>query len=113
MQPETDAVIGDAAARLFRPGQPLSFVFQIYNPPAAEVEASVLLWRDGRPVFKGEPAPVQPADTSDPKRLLATGTLRLGPSMPPGAYMMQIVATGRGAKKNASATQWIDFEVAR
>ena len=110
---EEDTVLGQSAVRLFRPGQPLSFVFQIYNPPAAQVEAAVLLWRDGRPVFRGEPAPVKPADSSDPKRLLATGTLRLGGGIASGAYMMQIVATAAGAKKKASATQWIDFEVAQ
>jgi hypothetical protein len=88
----------------------LSFVFEVYNASTPAVEARLLLWRDGKPLLKGEPAPLMPADTSDPKRLLATGSLRLGAGMPPGLCLPQIIARDK-AKKNAIASQWIDFEV--
>ena len=51
-----------------------------------------------------------PADASDPKRLLATGSLRLGAGMPPSLCLLQIIARDK-AKKNAVASQWIEFEV--
>jgi hypothetical protein len=41
--------------------------------------------------------------------------LKLGAALPPGEYVLQVVATDAvaGEKKGGVATQWIDFELVR
>ncbi len=111
-EPAADALSG-SAIRIFHPGQLLSLVFQVYNvatlPP--RVEMRMLLWREGQLLLKSISTALLPADQSDPKRLMATASVRLGAHLQPGSYALELQALDRAAK-GAQASQWIDFEVA-
>jgi VWFA-related protein len=104
-----------SALRLFHPGQTLTYAYQVLNPklePRArkpKVEALVKLYRDGKEVFAGKAAPVEAG--ADAQRLPAGGSLKIGPEMPPGDYVLQVAVTDLLASQKP-ATQWIDFRVA-
>ncbi|MFZ0962594.1 MAG: VWA domain-containing protein [Terriglobia bacterium] len=112
--------VGDKspAVRRFEVGDEVTFAMEIYNArldPATHLpnlEESIQLYRDtqqvlafNRPFGDGEP--------SESKRLSLAGTLRLGPELEPGDYALEITVTDKLArKKYATASQWIDFEIA-
>ncbi len=112
--------VGDKspAVRRFEVGDEVPFAMEIYNArldPALHhpnLEETIHLYRDtqqvltfNRPFGDGEP--------SESKRLSLVGTLRLGPELEPGDYALEITVTDKLArKKYATASQWIDFEIA-
>jgi hypothetical protein len=113
----------DSALRIFRRGDAVTYGYQILNPRLLrgarqpKVEAQVRAYRDGKEVFTGKAVPVEVG--ADPTRLLAGGGLRLGPDMPPGDYVLQVVVTdlladvlGADGHRNRTATQYIDFQIA-
>ncbi|MDQ1557389.1 MAG: hypothetical protein QOD32_449 [Pyrinomonadaceae bacterium] len=110
----------DAAVRRFRPGMPLEYEFFVYNAQADKatarprLTAQAQLFRDGRQVYGGDAAPLDPAQLTDPKRAPARGRLALDGNLPPGEYTLQLVVTDALAKgKRGTATQWIDFEIVK
>ena len=103
------------ALRTFRQGKQASYLVAIYNakrgPSGAPLlDSEIRLYRDGAEVFHSGPRAVElvpgPAD-----RFVAGGTLRFFEAFPPGTYVLEIAITDRLQKKNARATQTIDFEV--
>jgi hypothetical protein len=112
--------VGDRcpAVRRFQLGDEVTFAMEIYDArldPATHrpnLEESIQLYRDtqlvlafNRPFGEGEP--------SESKCLSLAGTLRLGPELEPGDYALEITVTDKLArKKYATASQWIDFEIA-
>ena len=73
------------------------------------------MFRDGKLIFTGKVQPVDVNGQTDLARVAAGGALRLGTDMSPGDYVLQIVVTDLLAKdsKRRTATQWIDFEIAK
>jgi hypothetical protein len=118
-QADDDDARGGPALRVFQPGKLLTYGVQVINAKAdggkqPEVDTQLHLYRDGKEMYVGKPIPVQTAEQPDPKRLVTGGYLRLGTGMEPGDYVLQIVATDRNASdKSNTATQWIDFEIAK
>jgi hypothetical protein len=109
---------GSPAVRKFRPGQPITYGYQIINPALdpktqkPQVDTEMRIYRDGKPIYNGAPVPLSAMAQPDPKRVVNGGLLRLGQKMTPGEYVLQIVATDKlGNAKSNKATQWIDFEV--
>jgi VWFA-related protein len=101
--------------RIFKPGEELTYALEVINARTAmSVETQVRLFRDGVVIHTGRPMPLQTSIQTDPKHLLAGGVLRLGATMQPGDYQLQVVAYDKQARdKNNTATQWIDFEIAK
>jgi hypothetical protein len=111
----TDAT---AALRRFRPGQALSYSFAVYNAQLdgtgrPQLGAQMRLFRDDQLVTLGEARPLEPAATSDPRQVTGGGAFVLGPEMPPGDYVLQVIVTDAVAsrKKDTLATQAVAFEV--
>jgi hypothetical protein len=108
---------GGPAVRVFKPGESISYVFDLYNAVslAGEIRASTEIqarvFREGRLVWTGEPYPFDP--TAGQKRGGSVARdLHFGPGTPAGQYMLQVIARTRAAKKvTAVAVQWIDFEL--
>jgi VWFA-related protein len=105
-----------AALRRFRPGQALSYGFAVYNARLDKatglprLESQMRLFRDGQPLTTGERRPIEPANGS--RMLTSGGAFVLGPEMPPGDYVLQVIVTDSLAgKKNAMVTQAVEFEV--
>jgi len=109
--------VGDRspAVRRFQVGDEVPFAMEIYNArldPATHLpnlEESIQLYRDTQQVLSFN----RPFGDGEPKRLSLAGTLRLGPELEPGDYALEITVTDKLAgKKHATASQWIDFEIA-
>jgi VWFA-related protein len=107
---------GTPAVRIFKQGQSLLYGYLILNAKLEggkpQLESQSRLFRDGKQIYEGKPTPLDFAGQPDPKRLVSGGTLRLGGSIAPGDYVLQVTVTDRLAKeKYRSTSQWIDFEV--
>jgi len=115
-----DAISSGPAVRQFRQSDKLIFAYSIYNaqPDAVthlpQLTAQTRIFRDGKPVFTGNPAAIEVVPQSDLKRVPSVGRLQLGTEFPPGEYVLQIMVTDKLAKeKQQIASQWIDFEVVK
>jgi hypothetical protein len=108
---------GTPAVRIFKPGTPIVYGYQILNAQAdnakkPELEVQTRLFRDGQEVYKGTPKPMEMGPADDPKRLLGGGRMQLGEKITPGDYVLQVVVTDKLAKeKYRMATQSMDFEI--
>ena len=109
---------GSPALRRFRLGEQVDYYFNIYNArldPAGrpQFETQLRIFHDGQQVYAGQPAPFDPGKQTDMKNLHDGVRMRLG-GLPPGDYVLQVVATDPLApEKRRTVTQWIDFEIVR
>jgi hypothetical protein len=112
-EPDPDAT---PAVRIFKQGQTLLYGYLILNAKLEagkpNLESAMRLFRDGKLVYEGKPAPLTFDGQPDLKRLVSGGTFKLAAGVAPGDYVLQVTVTDRLAKeKYASTSQWIDFEV--
>jgi hypothetical protein len=106
------------AVRQFRQGSDLVFAYAVYNARLdpvrhlTQLSAQTRVFRDGRPVFNGDPIPLDQSGQADMQRIASASRLQLGAALSPGEYVLQIIVTDSlGKEKPRVATQWIDFEV--
>jgi hypothetical protein len=112
----TDAT---AALRRFRPGQAISYSFAVYNARLdratglPRLAAQMRLFRDDQLVTAGAPRPVDADPTSDARQVTGGGAFVLGPEMPRGDYLLQVIVTDALAstKDAAVVAQAVAFEV--
>ncbi len=105
------------AVRQYQPGESFEYMALIYNadtrqgkPP--DLETRTVLYRDGSEIFRSDPEDVDLGGVSDPARIPVKKRLRLGKTMQPGDYILQLqVRDKRGDKKHSLATSFIDFTV--
>jgi len=74
--------------------------------------AQIRMFRDGKIVFTGDPAPLNFQGQTDLQHLRNTARFQIDSKIEPGDYVFQIIVTD-AAKKPRVATQWIDFEVVK
>ena len=106
-----------AALRRFRPGQALSYGYVVYNAQLEKatrlprLDSQMRLFRDGESLTVGEKRPIDTASAGS-NVVASGGAFVLGPDMPPGDYVLQVIVTDAIAgKKTAVVTQAVDFEV--
>ncbi len=97
----------------------LSYGFLIYNARlderthAPQLEAQVILLKEGKTVYQGKPTPVAVDTSQDMKEIVTGGQLNFN-DLEPGEYILQVIVTDKLAKeKNRTATQWVDFEIVK
>ena len=107
-------------ARRFPANAELNFGFVVYNAmtdPATQLPnltMQVKLYRDGGSIGPAVEAPIDVKNQADLSRLFITGSVRLGSSLEPGNYYIQVVITDKAAKdKQLPVTQWVDFEIVK
>jgi len=116
-QIQTPNIQGSAAVRIFGQGTSIMYGFEVLNAQAGagnqpELESQTRMFRDGKVVYEGKVNAVPMNGQSDPKRLVAGGTLKLGPQVARGDYVLQVIVTDKLAKERfRTATQWMDFEI--
>lgn len=101
------------ALRVYAPGTPLVYSYEIYNGGTA-VEAVATLWRGGDRLVALAPETLVPPQGGGP--LFAVGRLELADDLAPGSYLLQISATSndRGQRKGSrAAVQRLAFDVKR
>lgn len=107
------------AVRHFKQGMFLEYGLLIYNARLdktgkPQLKTVVRLFRDGQPVFAGDPLPFNANGQTDPGRLSVRGALQIGSDLVPGEYVFQMVVLDMLADgRSKVATQWMDFEVVK
>jgi VWFA-related protein len=107
---------GTAAVRLFEPGTPVSYAYQILNAKTDKnktprLQLQLRLFRDGQEVYKRKPSEMKMGVNGNAKRIIAVDQLQLN-QLPPGYYVLQVAVTDMLAEeKDQMAVQSIDFEV--
>ena len=115
---DNDQMIRGPALRRFHQGSILNLAYEVYNAQLdqatslCQLTTQLRLYREGKPIYIGNPKPLDVAGQRDLQRITANARLQLGAELPPGEYVVQIVVEDQLAKeKHRTATQWIDFEV--
>jgi VWFA-related protein len=123
VQVELNPQAGPVVRRL-KQGMVLEYGYIIYNATLdkatkkPQLTTQMRIFKDQKPVFSGRVVPLDLANQSDMKRLVAGGRMQLAGDMPVGDYMIQVVVTDtligeKNKEKRRTVTQWIDFEVVK
>jgi hypothetical protein len=97
--------------RVYPPGTPLWYSYEIYNPGRA-VQTATSLWRGTERLTSLPPETLMPP--TDGRPFVAIGGITLANDLPAGTYMLQISATSddpKHAKSARGAVQRLSFEV--
>ncbi len=112
-EPEADETIVSPAQALreYRPGSPLLYAYEVYNP-GEEVRVTSSIWRGAQRVVT-LPTETLKSPSANARRFAAAGRLKLGDALPPGGYVLQVTAITGGTPKNRvrTAVQRTAFEV--
>jgi hypothetical protein len=110
---------GTPAVRRFRPGAKLEFALAVYNARTdpnsgqPDVAIQVSVYREDALVTGVPASTTNVSRTADQRSLAAAGYIQLPSAMEPGYYTLAVTASDRVArKKDATAVQWMAFEVA-
>src|SRR5208283_4097568 len=93
-----------AALRVFKPGDALTYQYLVFNAltdaaKRPELAVQTRIYREGKPVYAGQPMLPDVARAADSKRLLAGGHLMLAHGIPAGDYVLQVIVTDKLAKQ--------------
>jgi VWFA-related protein len=106
------------AVRRFHRGASVSYALEIYNArtlaPSGgpQLLVRLSLFRDDRLVQSMPTLPFDGAGQPDPKRLALAGSFRLGSTMEPGRYVLEVAVQDTAAGRKAGpAAQWMDFDL--
>ena len=107
------------ALRTYKPGDKLQTLAILYNADAkaisrSEIETQAILYKDGTEFMRGKPAPITSDWTDNSGNILILNKLAVDSNMPPGDYVLQLVATDKKNGKNSetAASQTLSFTVA-
>ena len=109
-------VNGTAAVRIFKPGETISWAYQVLNVKTGKdnktnMQTYVRLFHEGGEVYAAEPVKITSKPEDDSNRMIGIGRMRLG-KISPGNYVLQVVVFDMLAKeKYRTAVQSIPFEV--
>jgi hypothetical protein len=109
----------ESVLRVFHTGGTVTYGYQVLNATLdsasrkPRLEAGFRMYRDGKPFWESKMAPIDPGDQADMVHLLAGGNFRIGASLTPGDYVMEVEVTDKLAQGGPrTATQAVDFQVA-
>jgi len=113
-------ITGNPALRRVQQGSTLVYAYVVYKALVdtathlPQLSTQTRIFRDGKSIFTGNAVPLDVRNQTDLERVVATARLLLGPELPPGDYVLQVIVTDQlGKEKQRVATQWIDFEVTK
>lgn len=116
---ETNDVQAGPAIRKFQRGMQLTYGLLALNPQIdrgagrPQVEMQVLLYRDGKAVYKGAVRKIEVGREADPRAIPLTGILNLGTDLALGEYVLQVIVFDKLAREKnlQTVTAWIDFDL--
>ncbi|HJT67180.1 MAG TPA: hypothetical protein VJ749_12040 [Pyrinomonadaceae bacterium] len=107
------SVMTTPPARRFTANSDLYFAFLIYHA-SPNLALETRLYRDGKMVKSLPAVPVDVSKNLEPGGgALTNSSLRLPPDLEPGNYYLQVVVFDKTKDKQAPATQWVQFEIAK
>lgn len=105
------------AVRRFPQGSSVKFSYAVYNAGVegrpAQLTSEVRIFRDGKLVFTGDPAPINFQGQTDLQHLVSAARFQIDSNISPGDYVLQIIVSDSAKQKPRVASQWIDFEVVK
>lgn len=106
--------IEDTSKRRFKRGTVLRFGVEVYNKKLTlqqmQVNLQARMYREGELVYQSKETPINESAEVVEQTAVFTDAVKLGEQLPPGDYIVQVVAIDvRGKRK--IATQWVQFEV--
>jgi hypothetical protein len=107
---------GISGIRKFKRGSVIAYPYNIYNAKRGpdgkpNLTVEVNLYQDDKLLIDGEPRPADLKTQSDWSRISDYGYLKLNPQVPPGDYTLQVIVRDIAAGKDATSTQWSDFQI--
>lgn len=107
---------GVSGIRQFKRGSVIAYPYQIYNAKRGpdgkpNLTVEVNLYQDDKLLIDGAPRPADLQTQSDWSRISDYGYLKLNPQMTVGDYTLQVIVRDVAAGKNATSTQWSDFQI--
>lgn len=107
----------DTSLRQFRPGTALRYGIDIYNSRAdssgnRQLSKRIKIYKDGKEYYTSQEIPVSIAERPSAGGVTTTGTVKLGPYMPLGEYVLQVIVMDALAKeKSKVASQVVSFDI--
>lgn len=105
------------ALRRYRAGESLEYMAAVYNAKSKEgappdLESQVVLFRDGREVYRSEVEPIRPGSPDDLRRIPIRKSLRLKETLPKGNYILKLLVRDKREKgRHGIAEQQLQFEI--
>ena len=106
------------ALRIYKQGDDILTLTILYNADKnalsrSEIETQTILYKDGKEFLRGAPAPITSEQVENSGNIPLLNRFTVGSNMPPGVYLLQIVATDKknGNKLEGSTTQTMSFTV--
>ncbi|MBX7223571.1 MAG: VWA domain-containing protein [Blastocatellia bacterium] len=110
--------LANPAVRQFKPGMDVVYGLVIHNARLSssakipDVDMQIRLFCNGKLILEGTPHQVETRNQPDLKRLQTGGQFKLGPSLKPGQYVLQVIVQDKTVSgKEGTVSQWVDFEV--
>jgi len=110
--------IRSPALRSYLPGDSMHTVAMLYNATAKSIAASDIeirsvLYKDGAELHRGEPVPVNQENVENSDVVIILREFTIGADMPPGDYILQLVATDRKniKKKEGVSSKTLNFAI--
>jgi hypothetical protein len=105
-----------AAERIFRLGDRVSFVYNVFNAATdpndtSRVRVQTRLFGGGQEVFAGAPSTLAFAAARDTRRRQVSGHVELGAPLRPGRYILAIEVTDLLSPQPRTAGQFTDFTI--
>lgn len=116
--PESETVgagdsLWDTSARKFKAGSVLRFAYQIHNAKTsgskADLKYNLKLYSGNSVVFESGRKPIVKMSYDSPKMISAVGGVKLGESLTPGDYILQVDIFDGASDR--SVAQFIQFEI--
>lgn len=114
---EKDAHPGaEPLARVFHPGDTVTYNYGVINARVdaqgeSQLLSQVSIVHNGKPAFQGATAPLRVKRRPGSKELIVAGQFKLGRSLEPGAYELQVTVTDASGKDSAHASEQTGFRV--
>lgn len=106
--------IEDTSKRRFKRGTVLRFGVEVYNKKLTlhqmQVNLQARMYRDGELVYQSRETPIGQSAEIVEQTAVFTDAVKLGNQLPPGDYIVQVVAIDVKGKRKI-ATQFVQFEV--
>jgi hypothetical protein len=106
------------ALRTYKSGDNLMTLAMLYNADAkaiarSEIETQTILYKDGKEFLRGAPVSITSAQVETPGSIPLLNRMTVGSNLPPGDYVLQIVATDKknSKKEEGNASQFMSFTV--